>query len=170
MFTLYNDFAYTDEQVKEHFDDIGEDAPTTENEEQNIIRIWLDTDFEQMQAVFDLADKYDGYIIFGTLQRWSGYIDGYTTVEKLTDVIYKAVDGWGMCFLEIFIDNHNNLKIKVMHHDGTNILTVKGINIPTTLSDGVYCRLWDCVKGFGSFRRSDTRYFKSLGKQIKAWF
>ena len=164
MFTLYDDFAYDT-----HEDDL-KNLDISENEKQSIIYEWLQNDLDTLQNIFDLADKFDSYIIQGNIERWNGHLYGYTTAERLTDVIYKAVDGWGSTFLHIYIDNHNNLIIEVTHHDGTNTLTVKGINIPTTLSDDVYCRLWDCVKGYDCFKPSDTRYFKSLGKQIKTWF
>lgn len=167
MYILYDDDAYNIDAVNDYLIDIGDNPEEiSDNEKYNIIREWLDFDFDDLQAVFDRADNFNAYVIFGTIQRWNGYFDGYTTAESLSGVIYKAVGGCGTCFLKVFIDSHGNLIIKVYHHDGTNTLTVKGVNIPTSLSDNVCCRLWDCIRGQDCFKKSDTRYFRSIGKKI----
>ena len=168
MYILYDDDAYTMDAVNEYLIDAGDNPEeTSDDEKYSIMREWLDYDYEDLQAVLDCADNYGGYIMFGSLQRWDGTRGGYTTFERLPEAIHKAIDGCGICFLKVFIDSHSNLRIVVYHHDGTNTLTVKGVTLPESLSDTVYCRLRDCVRGQDCFKKSDTRYFKSIGKNIE---
>lgn len=102
-------------------------------------------------------------ICIADIGLWDGRRSGYKLCShNIGECLYLTQDcGYG----EFYVDEHNNLRSRQSHHDGTHFLLFREFKPEITgLQADNFCWKIYCGK---ATQKDITRYTRSLGKRIK---
>lgn len=78
---------------------------------------------------FDNSYAKQQYILIGTVELWTGAVDGHDNrvANSIKEAIQNAIDGFGICYIEVYEENYGRLFVRVCHHDGSNLLEIREV-------------------------------------------
>ena len=98
------------------------------------------------------------------LDLWNGRRSGYTTYEKLTDVL-KAMLHYD-AYIRFYVDEYGEFRGRFTHHDGTNYITYRERR--PGCSEELWYRLLEAISEDGDYSNLIGLCTMPLGPKIQA--
>lgn len=160
-----DDYFELSEEEKDYLRDelldyLPEDEQITEDDIYQRFCIDLEFECEDLEGILDNINtnyiKNDLIAIAG-LGLWTGRRLAYKELDSLTD-ISTCMQDYNTLYVE-----RNDLKIKAVHHDGTNYITIREFK---DISDEQKDHFLDKIYYGTVTPRDITRYTKAIGKTV----
>ncbi len=123
IFTNYNYDAYMEEAKERQMDEYDEEGEPSEDEIYEEAGVLCDEDWCYfVRPGLENYFKAHKCIATGTVGLWNGRYRGGLIIEEMQDFDRLISD----CdYVEIILNDDNNLEMKASHHDGTNYYEIK---------------------------------------------
>ena len=152
------------DDIKESLDECGVDY--SKWEEYKFYEEMLDLNdmyFEDEKCNLDIPTE--GRIIeIADVGLWDGRRMGYNLLNEHN--IKACLNFKRDCeYAEWWVDSHNNLRSKQIHHDGTNYILYREVK-PEITSDQLDNFCWKLYRGKAT-SKDITKYTRAIGKQVR---
>ena len=131
--------------------------------DEDIYKYFYDSLEYECEYLYDVLDKIDQSFItndllaIADLGLWNGRVTGYKELKNLTD-ISACMQDYNTLYVE-----RNDLKIRAIHHDGTNYYVIREFK---DISDEQRENFLDKIYNGKATRKDITRYTKAIGKTV----
>ena len=120
----------------------------------------LEYECEDLYNILEKIDKEfiaNDLIIIADLGLWNGRVSGYKVIDTLPE-ISVCMENYNMIYI-----NRRDLKVRAIHHDGTNYYTIREFkDISDEQRENFLYKIY-----YGKATQQDiTRYTRAIGKTV----
>lgn len=115
--------------------------------------------YSRLDDLVDFNQSSADLIVLGDLGLWNGRAHGYKEYAELADCFRCGFE-----YAEWSIDQHNNLRCRTSHHDGTNYYLFR--EWKENLSEEQKNNFLEKLYAGAATSRDITRYTRSIGAKI----